>query len=52
MWTFREARNTRVRAIGDTTPFTADRRVETSGSGRYQHGVFMAAGSTRVGGRR
>ena len=52
MWTVRDAGDVRARVIGDTTPRTADRRVEPGGSGRRQHGVLMAAGSTTVGGRR
>ena len=50
--TFGAAGGVRERGIDDTTPFTADRRVETSGRGRCQHGVLMAADSTPVGGRR
>ena len=49
---FRDVGAVRVRAISDTTPLTADRRVETSGRGRRQHGVLMVAGSTTVGVRR
>ena len=50
--TFGDAGGVGGRVIDDTTPLTADRRVETSGRGRCQHGVLMAAGSTTVGGRR
>jgi hypothetical protein len=51
-WLVRDAGDVRVRAISDTMPLTADRRVETSGRGQRQHGVIMAAASTTVGARR
>jgi hypothetical protein len=51
-WTGCDAGDVRARAIDDTTPRTADRRVETGGSGPRQHGVLMAAGATTVGGWR
>ena len=52
MWTFHGAGDVRARAIGDTTPRTADRRVERGGREGRQHGVLMGAGSTTVGAQR
>jgi hypothetical protein len=49
---FKDAWDVGTRGIGDTTPRTADRRVERGGRDRRQHGVFMAADSTTVEGPR
>ena len=48
----RDTGDVRVRAIDETTPLTAEGRVETGGGERRHHGVLRVAGSTTVGARR